>query len=206
MAQEKINIAGIVLCGGASRRMGSAKAWLEFDGETLLQRIVRVLSTVVRPLVVAAAVNQELPRLPADVLIVRDSEPGRGPLQGLADGLAALTGRADAVFAASCDMPLLRPEFVARMIELSMDCDICIAQADGRLHPLAAVYQMSVLATARKLLSQNRRQLMLLTDELPTRIVTPAELVDVDPGLLSLRNLNTPEEYKAAMLSGTSQT
>ena len=70
MAQEKINIAGIVLCGGASRRMGTSKAWLEFDGETLLQRIVRVLSTMVRPLVVAAAVNQELPRLPADVLIV----------------------------------------------------------------------------------------------------------------------------------------
>ena len=53
--------AGIVLCGGKSTRMGSSKALLPFGSETMLQRVVRLLGEVVSPMVVVAAVDQELP-------------------------------------------------------------------------------------------------------------------------------------------------
>jgi molybdopterin-guanine dinucleotide biosynthesis protein A len=46
--------AGIVLCGGRSTRMGSAKALLPFGAETMLQRVVRLLGTVVSPVVVVS--------------------------------------------------------------------------------------------------------------------------------------------------------
>ena len=111
MTLRKQNVGGIVLCGGQSQRMGTAKAWLSFGAETLLQRVVRLLAEVVDPIVVAAARGQELPALPKDVHLVRDSVPGLGPLQGLADGLAALKGRVDIAFAASCDAPFLKPPF-----------------------------------------------------------------------------------------------
>src|SRR5205809_6187475 len=111
-----MRVGGIVLCGGQSKRMGRPKAWLPFGDEVMLQRVVRILGGVVGPVVVVAAPDQELPALPDSVLIVRDEEKGRGPLQGLAAGLTALEGRADAAYLSSCDVPFLRPAFVQRMI------------------------------------------------------------------------------------------
>src|SRR5690349_7691008 len=104
-----LRTAGIVLCGGQSSRMGKPKAWLPFAGEIMLPRVVRLLAEAVTPIVVVAAPGQDVPELPAGVDVVRDPERGRGPLQGLAAGLEALTGRADAAYLSSCDVPLLRP-------------------------------------------------------------------------------------------------
>ena len=55
--------AGIVLCGGRSTRMGVPKATLPFGNETMLQRVVRLLHTVVSPVIVVAARDQVLPEL-----------------------------------------------------------------------------------------------------------------------------------------------
>src|ERR1051326_5390008 len=109
--------AGIILCGGQSKRMGRPKAWLPFGDEVLLQRVERILRAVVQPIVVVAAPDQDIPSLPGDVTVVRDAERGRGPLQGLAAGLGALAGRADAAYVSSCDVPLLGAEFVRRLID-----------------------------------------------------------------------------------------
>src|SRR5215471_8117127 len=109
---------GIVLCGGQSKRMGRPKAWLPFDGELMLPRVVRLLSTAVSPVVVVAAPDQEIPPVPADLSVVRDEEKGRGPLQGLAAGLSALAGRVEAAYLSSCDVPFLRPAFVERLLDL----------------------------------------------------------------------------------------
>src|SRR5262245_54263717 len=77
-----VNSAGIVLCGGQSKRMGRPKAWLPFAGELMLPRVVRLLGEVVAPIVVVAAPDQAVPPLPAHVAVVRDEAKGRGPLQG----------------------------------------------------------------------------------------------------------------------------
>src|SRR5207245_3248051 len=134
-----IQVVGIVLCGGQSKRMGRPKAWLPFGDEVMLQRVVRILGGVVGPVVVVAAPDQELPALPDSVLIVRDEEKGRGPLQGLAAGLTALEGRADAAYLSSCDVPFLRPAFVQRMIHLQGEHAICVPRVGDYHHPLAAV-------------------------------------------------------------------
>src|SRR5215472_11419665 len=102
---------GIVLCGGRSTRMGSSKALLPFGPETMLQRVVRMLSTVVSPIVVAAAAGQPLPDLPADVIVVRDECQGRGPLEGLRAGLTALPKTVESAYVTGCDVPLLVPGF-----------------------------------------------------------------------------------------------
>ncbi len=107
---------GIVLCGGRSSRMGTPKAWLPVGGDTFLGRTVRVVSAVCSPVVVVAAVGQELPPLPAGVEVVRDGAPDNGPLQGLLAGLDALVGRCDVAFVAACDLPGLTPELVAAVL------------------------------------------------------------------------------------------
>ncbi|MEY4179577.1 MAG: Molybdenum cofactor guanylyltransferase [Planctomycetota bacterium] len=85
-----IRVAGIVLCGGQSRRMGRPKAWLPFQAETMLQRVVRQVSEAVQPVWVVAAVGQVLPELPDTVRVVRDQREQAGPLEGLRAGLAAV--------------------------------------------------------------------------------------------------------------------
>src|SRR4051812_33515674 len=113
-----MSTAGVILCGGESSRMGRPKAWLPVAGEPLLCRVAGLLGEAAAPRVVVAAPGQALPPLPAGVLVVRDPERGRGPLQGLAAGLEALAGRAEAAYASACDAPFLRPAFVRRLIDL----------------------------------------------------------------------------------------
>jgi len=194
-----VKVGGVILCGGRSSRMGRPKAWLPFDGELMLPRVVRLLSGVVDPVVVVAAPGQALPSLPSQVSIIYDEREGRGPLQGLVAGLAALRGRADAAYLSSCDAPFLKPAFVRRLIELMGDAVACAPRVGRRLYPLPAVYRVEAADAAARLLTEGRLQASLLLDLVPTRIVEAAELADVDPTFQSLRNLNTPEEYEAAL-------
>jgi molybdopterin-guanine dinucleotide biosynthesis protein A len=192
-------VGGIVLCGGQSSRMGQPKAWLPFGPERMLPRVVRLLGKAVAPLVVVAAPGQDVPPLPAGVAIARDAEPGRGPLQGLLAGLEALGGRAEAAYLSSCDVPLLRPAFVRRLIELLGEHAICVPEVGGFRHPLAAVYRIEVAPVAARLLRENCLGPINLFDEVSTRIVGPVELADVDATFQSLRNVNTSAEYEAAL-------
>lgn len=194
-----IQVAGIVLCGGQSSRMGRPKAWLPFGDELMLPRIVRLLSEAVRPIVVVAAPDQDVPPLPAEVAVVRDEEKGRGPLQGLAAGLAHLGGQSDAAYLSSCDVPFLQSAFVRRLIELLGEHTICVPRVGSYHHPLAAVYRLDVADAVARLLAENRLRLIDLFDAVPTRVVEEMELVDVDPMFQTLRNLNTPTEYEAAL-------
>ena len=84
-----MQVGGVVLCGGNSRRMGLPKATLPFGPELMFQRVLRLLSQVVEPLVAVAAPGQELPITSGNVIIAHDQREGRGPLEGLRAGLAA---------------------------------------------------------------------------------------------------------------------
>jgi molybdenum cofactor guanylyltransferase len=194
-----VTAAGIVLCGGRSTRMGSSKAMLPFGAETMLQRVVRLLGTVASPLVVVAAGDQRLPDLPTSVTVTRDEHEGRGPLEGLRAGLKALPGDVDAAYVTSCDVPLLVPEFVQRMVDLLGDYDIAVVEIDGFPHPLSAVYRRRTLPHVEALLDADRLRPVFLFERVPTRRVQPAELASVDPHLSTLRNLNTHEDYQEAL-------
>jgi molybdopterin-guanine dinucleotide biosynthesis protein A len=194
-----MNVGGVILCGGESKRMGRPKAWLPCGDELMLPRVVRLLGEVVAPLVVVAAPGQDVPALSVDITVVRDEEKGRGPLQGLAAGLRTLHGRADAAYASSCDVPFLLPAFVHRLIELLDDHHICVPRVGDYHHPLAAIYRIGVVEVVERLLRENRLRPVFLFDAVPTRVVEAAELSDVDPTFQTLRNLNTPEEYEAAL-------
>ena len=196
---ELTSAGGIVLCGGMSTRMGSSKAFLTFGAETMLQRVVRLLGTVVSPIVVVGAPGQALPGLPAGVTVTHDEQEGRGPLEGLRAGLKALPGSVDVAYVTSCDVPLLVPGFARRMIELLGDDEIAVMETDGFSHPLSAVYRRDVLPRVEALLGRDRLRPVYLFDEVRTRRVQPEEMAAIDPELLTLRNLNTREDYLRAL-------
>jgi molybdenum cofactor guanylyltransferase len=194
-----LRAAGIVLCGGQSKRMGQSKAGLPFGGQTMLARVAERVGVAVSPVVVVCAQHQVLTEIPAGVQVVRDQLPNHGPVAGLAAGLAALEPSCEAAFLASCDLPLLVPGLILRLLELIGENQICIPYVGNRYHPLSAVYTRVVTDTVRNQLSNGRLRLLDLMDLLPTRVVSETELRDVDPEFGSFLNMNTPEEYKKAL-------
>jgi molybdopterin-guanine dinucleotide biosynthesis protein A len=194
--------------------MGQPKFRLPFGGEALLLRVVRVLSMVTAPVVVVAAQDQDLPPLPSGVMVARDAAEDRGPLQGMKAGLEAIGTAADAVFVAPTDAPFLEPAFVRRLALLrTMNDDVVMARIGGRTHPLSALYATTVAPVIDALLAEDDLAVKSLTRRLRTLIVEEARLLEdsdlraVDPELRSLRNVNTQDEYLAALaeLEGTSE-
>ena len=191
---------GIVLAGGKSTRMGTSKALLPFGPETMLQRVVRILGGAVSPIVIVAAPDQELPDLPSDVIVTRDEREGRGPLEGLRAGLKAMPTGIDAAYVTSCDVPLLVAGFVTEMLELARGYDIAVMEIDGFPHPLSAIYRRSTRRHVEDLLAHDRLRPVFLFDLVKTRRVRPEEIAS-DPDLRTLRNLNTREDYRAALMA-----
>jgi molybdopterin-guanine dinucleotide biosynthesis protein A len=179
--------------------MGASKALLAFGTETMLQRVVRLLGTIVSPIVVVAAPQQLLPALPPGVILARDEQEGRGPLEGLRAGLKALPANVEVAYVTSCDVPLLVPAFVLRMLELLGDCDVAVMETEGFTHPLSAAYRRSTLPHVEGLLARDRLRPAFLFDAVRTRRVRLEEMTAVDPQLLTLRNLNTRQDYLAAL-------
>lgn len=194
--------AGIVLCGGHSSRMGAPKHLLPFGGQTMLQVVVETLRPVVSPVVVVRSAGQDLPELPADVLITEDEKPDLGPLAGLCAGMAALVeaplGR-DSVFTASCDAPLLKPDVVRYLIGSRGKHDIAAVRDGEFCHAVAAVYSARLLPRIREMLRERRLRLQSLIEASDARFVEAGEIRRFDPDLHSFRNANTPQEYAALL-------
>jgi molybdopterin-guanine dinucleotide biosynthesis protein A len=177
--------------------MGTAKAWIPIGPETMLQRMVRILGEVVRPVVVSSRAGQELPDLPPWAHVVCDRHEDCGPMEGLAAALEWLQDRAELAFVAGCDAPLLRPAFVRRMLDLAGGFDIAVPHLDGFDEPLTAVYRVRLAADFRAALEAGERRIAAIFDRVATRRVTADELRDVDPDLESLLNINDPAAYRA---------
>ena len=194
-----LRIGGVVLCGGKSSRMGLPKATLPFGDELMLQRVVRLLGEVVSPIVVVSADKQTLPELPDDVIVAHDRREGRGPLEGLFAGLLAAREHVDAVYATSCDVPLLATGFVKKMIEELTNFDVAVP-IDGKFHhPLAAVYRTTVVPAIEELITNDRMRPVFLFDAVNTNRVRVEQLKQADPSLHTLMNLNQPADYQRAI-------
>ena len=195
----------VVLAGGRSARMGTAKAALEWHGSTLLRRVVGVVARGVDgPVVVVRAAGQDLPPLPPSVEVVDDAEEGRGPLQGIAAGLAALEDAAEHAFVCSTDLPFLHPAFVRRVTRALDGADVALPVVRGFRQPLAAAYRTGLAKAALDLLAQGRARPAFLLEDAAVRVLddaallTDARLRAGDPDLLSVEGVNDRQAYDAA--------
>ena len=198
--------AAIVLAGGKSSRMGSPKADLDWHGSTLLRRVTGILArSVAGPVVVVSAPGQALPALDASIEVVADAREGRGPLQGLAAGLAAIGDRAEVSYVSSTDVPLLHPAFVRRVVgALGGEVDVVLPEVGGYRQPLSAAYRIGLLSTVEELITADRLRPAFLFER--SRVLHLREgdllrngsLARLDPGLTSVTNLNEPADYERA--------
>ena len=129
--------------------------------------------------------------------MIHDDGSGIGPLAGLIAGLSAM--RAETAFLTSCDVPFLRAAFVRHMLDAVEGRDMAVARVGGFDMVTAAAYRKTSLAAAQSLVESGHRRPRMLIDAVDCRVVAEDEVRTVDPGLVSFRNCNTPEQYAAAL-------
>lgn len=192
-----VSLAGVVLAGGASRRMGRDKANLPVPGAvgasgapTMIEHVVGVVGRRCAPVFVMAAQGQALPALPAR--IVRDESRGLGPLPATARGLrAAADAGARLAFVCAVDMPLLTVDLIDDLVRRTTETNAeVVVPWDGHDHYLAAVYRTDLADRADALVAGGARRMSALVDAADTRRVV---MVDAR----SLTNINTDADLRA---------
>jgi molybdopterin-guanine dinucleotide biosynthesis protein A len=211
-------VIGIVLAGGASRRMQPPaggplvrKELLAPGGRTLLARVVEAVATQVAEVIVVAAPDGLVPELPGQPLVVRDSLPGAGPLAGLADGLRAAKAAANSrgreppglVVVVSCDVPLVRGEVLRLLIDRARASGAAwtLPLVGGHRQVLVSVVRAELLGRIESWLATGRRDPRGLVDDMAAAdpaavaIVPEAEIATVDPRLESFLDVDAPADY-----------
>ncbi|HKV83461.1 MAG TPA: molybdenum cofactor guanylyltransferase [Ktedonobacterales bacterium] len=190
---------GVVLAGGASRRMGQEKARLVIQGEPLLARVTRLLRLAFSEVVVVGPPS--VAELVPGFAVVPDTRAGQGPLAGLEAAFAAT--RTPLLFVVACDMPFLSPTLARRMTAIALaqpDAQVIALRSDLGVEPLHAVYRRACQPVVTALLENGERSLQALLARVRVAEVTPEDQARGDPAGLATLNVNTPEEWRHALL------
>jgi molybdenum cofactor cytidylyltransferase len=188
-------MAGIILSAGASRRMGTPKALLRYQGETFLDRLIRVMSTVCGRVVVVLGHDADVIRagLSAhpNVSFAVNPDPERGMLSSLQCGLRAPPVEAECVFFTPVDHPNVSPgtmEALAQAFDAHHAPVTVPVYRGTRGHPVGIT----------RVLAQEILDLPLTAQaaDVIHRYTGARQLVEVDdPGVIA--DIDDPEAYRA---------
>ena len=191
-------IAGLVLAGGESRRMGGGhKFLLRLAGETMLARTVARLSPQVASLAISANCDPELLAGTTFPVLADPPPVPRGPLSGLKSGLAwsSAQGVSHIVTVAS-DTPFFPEDLVLRLRDAAPSADaVVLAASDGRIHPVFGLWPVSVAPVLDRFLQKDAGNRMM-------DFVRRCEWTSVDFALLDrddpFFNINTRDDLAEA--------
>ncbi len=194
-----MNLAALVLAGGASSRFGGNKLAAPLEGRPVLEHALRAAAAVANPIVLVMGPDDPVPHLPADlgadVVMARDAVAHRGPLAGLVAGLAALPRPVDVAIVVAGDMPTVVPAVLGLLVRtLVRDPSLgvaCLEAEPATLLP-AALRPSVAGPAAEALLAADRRSLRGLLDAVPTVVAPAADWRALDPDGATLRDVDTP--------------
>ena len=183
-----------VLAGGASRRMGRAKAELPYGAATLLEFQTTRLAEIFDEVVVVLKDAPALAVGPARFVL--DRAPEHAAIHGL---VRALEEARDRMFVLGVDLPAVPPALIRLIAERgrATEAAALIPRACGRLQPLAAVWRHSCLDVARRRIAAGELSLHSLAEAVGAEILDEKEWREIDPSGIAFTNLNTLEEYAA---------
>jgi molybdopterin-guanine dinucleotide biosynthesis protein A len=185
-------LAGVVLCGGARRRMGVDKALLPVEGEPLVVRVAGRLAAIASPVLLATGRPGRLGTVGSGFVEVADAAPDRGPLGGL---VAALEASPHALLAAvAVDMPFASPEVFRLLASMHAGEAAVVPVTESGPEPLHALYERGALPAFRAALAGGRLSMRGVLEEVSVRFVDAAAWRDADPTGRFAANLNRPED------------
>lgn len=184
--EQLLNITGVLLAGGKSRRMGQDKARLEIDGNPMFERALELLQCFCSTTLIAGdrpdLARPELPCLP-------DIFPGSA-LGGLYTGLNA--SNTEWILVAPCDMPYPDKRIAERMLETRNGYDAVVPRTPAGYEPVFALYHKNCLPQMENMLRQNQFRIYDFYQRINIRYLDPPDLPE--GWERALININTPED------------
>lgn len=194
LPSEKIKgVAGVILAGGKSSRMGRNKALLPYQGKPLIESIYRIMAELFDQVAVVTNNPEEYAFLPCSK--IPDIHVGMGSIAGIHAGLH--WSPEERIFVVGCDMPFLDKELVRRLADLSVGARGVVPSTPGGLEPLHAIYSKRLLPLFDEALQSDRKCLIDLIAFMDAKVIPAEEIAAISPGFRSFINLNTPDEYTA---------
>ena len=185
-----MKITGIILAGGKHLRMGKNKAFLEINGERIIDRAKKLFVDLFDE--VFLVTNSPLEYIDLNLRMVSDLFPGGGALGGIYSGLFHASH--SHVFVAACDMPFLNRALITHLAALSPGYDLVIPKTPDGWEPLHAIYSQKCLPFMEDLLRKKNLKILDLFSKVKKREVTTEEILPFDPQLASFFNINSPED------------
>jgi len=188
------SLTGFILAGGQSSRMGTDKALLQLNGETLLARALRLVGAVCAE----ARIVGSVARLSGYEAVVEDIFPNRGPLGGIHAALKSSGTELNLVLAV--DLPLIEVRFLDYLVARACagEAVVTVPRASGGWQPLCAVYRRAFAPIAEAALAQGKNKIDALFASVSTEIVDEDELAQAGFSPAMFRNLNTPVDWEWA--------
>ena len=188
--------SGVILAGGLNRRFsGKEKAFLQVDGQLLLDRLYNTLAPIFEEIILVT--NTPLHYLPWDLSIVTDLFEVRSSLTGIHAGLFYST--LPYSFIVACDTPFLKKDLVQAMVEkIDPNFDAMIPETSAGMEPLCAVYSKKCIDAIERHLSQNKFKIRRVFKKHRIKTLSDKFCRTFDPDLSSFFNINTPRDHSSA--------
>jgi len=198
--------SAIVLAGGRGRRMGLVeKALLEFEGKTILERLLENLFRVVDEVILSVRdIPQKEKLLPVlerfpdrEIRFCFDSIEDAGPLEGIRAGL--LESRSEYSFVCAGDMPFVNFRVVDLLFEKAEGNDVALPRWEDRMYePLHAVYSRKLIPEIEKAFERGKHSVLTPVFEMQDVVfVEVSEIRGIDPELRTFANINTVEDLES---------
>lgn len=191
-------LGAVILAGGRATRL-PGKCFRMLDGKQLILHVFERISQVTEDIVISVGTDQQADRvkqLLQATPIAQDSIQAQSPLVGLVSGLRA--SRKLYIFTAPCDTVFIDPDVIRLLLQRAIGNDGAIAMAEGNLlEPLCAVYRReSALLAAEKSIRNGRMSMLDMISQFTTLVRVPVEEIRrIDSQLLTLRNINTEQDF-----------
>jgi molybdopterin-guanine dinucleotide biosynthesis protein A len=203
MARTESARMGFLLAGGKSSRMGSDKAFLDFGGQTLLDRALTTMGAVCdRVAIVGDPARFAKCESPKHESVVADIFPGCGPLGGIHAALVHSSVPLNLMLAV--DMPFVSAELLAFLFAAAENTDatITVPRTSKGLHrgfqPLCAVYRRDFCTVAEQALRVGKYKIDAAFVDVTLRVIEESELAAAGFSERTFFNVNTPQDRGAA--------
>jgi len=182
-----MQITGIILAGGKSKRMGTDKASLKLNGRTLLERCIELIHPYCETILISSN-NPAHDKFGCK--IITDEIPDCGPISGIHSCLKQTQTNMNLVI--SVDSVFVEPEFIKFLISETEDFDAVVPIHPKGKEPLIALYNKNCLVEVEKMIQSKDYKMHNLLNVIKTKFVNTQSWINKYPKLF--HNINRPED------------
>lgn len=184
--------SALILAGGSNRRYPILKPFISIRGKTIIERQLRVLSTLFDEVLLSTNLPDAFFKL--GIPMVGDIGRSSGPLSGILSGL--LNAASDRLFVVACDMPFIKKEVIELILSKKQKAPVVLCSYNGKVHPLIGLYERSLIDKIESYIEKGHYRVFDFINKLDSCIIDESDIKKVDPEGCSFVNINTPEELK----------